>query len=159
MSDVELILAIVMLIGLVGVVVPIVPGLLLIAGAGVVWAVQRPSLGAWSLAIVMVVVAAGAIVASTVLPARRTSAGGAPTWIIAAGAAGVVVGFFVVPVIGALIGFPAGVFLAELIRHRATGPALRSTREAMQGVALGIVIQLMAGVAMIGAWLVVVFAT
>ena len=29
----------------------------------------------------------------------------------------------------------------------------------MQGVALGIVIQLMAGVAMIGAWLVVVLAT
>lgn len=159
MSDVELILAIVMLIGLVGVVVPIVPGLLLIAGAGVVWAVQRPSLGAWCLAIVMMVVATGGMLASAVLPARRTSAGGAPSWIIAAGAAGVVVGFFVVPVIGALIGFPAGVFLAELIRHRATGPALRSTREAMHGVALGIVIQLMAGVAMIGAWLVVVLAT
>ena len=159
MSATELTLAIVMLVGLVGVVVPIVPGLLLVAGAGVVWALERSSPGAWGLAAVMVAVAAGATVASTVLPARRTSARGAPWWIVAAGAAGVVVGFFLVPVIGAVIGFPAGVFVAEVLRHRSVAPALRSTREAMQGVALGIMIQLLAGVAMIGTWLVVVMVT
>lgn len=159
MSEVELVLAIVMLLGLVGVVVPVVPGLLMVAGAGVVWAAQRSSPGAWSVAGVMVVVAAGAMVAATVLPARRTSAAGAPTWIVAAGAAGVVVGFFAVPVVGALIGFPAGVFVAQLIRLRAVRPAVRSTREAMEGVALGILIQLAAGVAMIAMWLIVVMAT
>lgn len=159
MSATELTLAIVMLVGLVGVVVPIVPGLLLVAGAGVVWALERATPGAWVLAAVMLVVAAGATVASTMLPARRTSARGAPWWIIAAGAAGVVVGFFLVPVVGALIGFPAGVFLAEVLRHRSVKPALHSTREALGGVALGIMIQLIAGVAMIGTWLVVVLVT
>ncbi|MBA3691240.1 MAG: DUF456 domain-containing protein, partial [Actinobacteria bacterium] len=42
MSSFETLLALVMVVGLVGVVVPVLPGLLLIAGAGVAWAVAEP---------------------------------------------------------------------------------------------------------------------
>jgi uncharacterized protein YqgC (DUF456 family) len=70
-----------------------------------------------------------------------------------------VIGFFAVPVVGALIGFPAGVFVAELLRHRHHGPAWRATWEALKSVGLGIAIQLGAGVAMIAIWSVAVFTT
>jgi uncharacterized protein YqgC (DUF456 family) len=70
-----------------------------------------------------------------------------------------VIGFFVVPVIGALIGFPVGVFVAELVRHRHPGPAWRATWVALKGVGIGIAIQLGAGVVMIGVWLAAVLAT
>lgn len=159
MSSFEIALAIVMFVGLVGVVVPIFPGLILVAGAGIVWAAQQGGVAAWGVAIVMTMAGAGGIVASTLLPARRATASGAPAWIVVAGGIGVVIGFFMVPVIGAFIGFPAGVLVAELTRHRRLRPAWGATLEALKGVALGIVIQLAAGVAMIGLWLVGVSAT
>ncbi|HWC70376.1 MAG TPA: DUF456 domain-containing protein [Actinomycetota bacterium] len=152
MTSAEIVLGLVMLVGLVGVVVPVFPGLVLVMGAGVLWAVDRGGTAAWAVAAIMAVIGVGGIVASTVWPARRASAAGAPAWVIAAGIAGLVIGFFAVPVVGALLGFPAGIFVAELLRHRHPGPAWAATWNALRGVGLGIAIQLVAGVAMIATW-------
>ena len=48
MSSLEAVLGIVMLVGLVGVVVPVFPGLILVIVAGFVWALQRGGSGAWA---------------------------------------------------------------------------------------------------------------
>jgi uncharacterized protein YqgC (DUF456 family) len=159
MSGLEVVLGLVMLVGLVGVVVPVFPGLVLIAGGGLVWAIDQGGPVAWAAFAVMAAIAVWGIVASSVLPARRASAAGAPAWVVAAGIVGLVVGFFVVPVVGALLGFPAGVFVAELARHRHPAAAWRATWEALKNVGLGIAIQLSAGVAMIVVWVVAVLAT
>ncbi len=158
MSTLEVVLVIVMLTGLVGVLVPVFPGLILVAGAGIVWAVQRGGAFAWAIAIIMALIGIAGIVAASVLPVRRANDAGAPSWVVIAGGIGVVIGFFAVPVVGALIGFPAGVLVAELIRHRRLRPAWGATLEALKGVALGIVIQLAAGVVMIGVWVMGVVA-
>ncbi len=158
MSSLEVALVIVMLAGLVGVLVPIFPGLILVAGAGIVWAVQRGGIAAWAIAIVMALIGTTGVVAASAVPVRRAHAGGAPAWVVVAGGIGIVIGFFVVPVVGALIGFPAGVLVAELTRHRRLRPAWGAMMESLKGVALGIVIQLAAGVAMIGVWLAGVLA-
>jgi uncharacterized protein len=159
MSSAEIVLGLVMLVGLVGVLVPVLPGLLLVIGAGVLWAIDRGGVTAWTVVAVMGLIGAAGIVASNVLPARRASAAGAPAWVVLAGIAGLVIGFFAIPVVGALIGFPAGVFVAELARHRHPGPAWRATWEALKSVGLGIAIQLGAGVAMIAIWAATVVAT
>jgi uncharacterized protein YqgC (DUF456 family) len=158
-SPLEAVLAIVMLVGLVGVVVPVFPGLVLVAGAGLVWALQRGGVTAWVVFGVMALVGVAGITLANVLPARRAAAGGVPGWVLAAGAAGLVVGFFVVPVVGALIGFPLGVFVAELVRRRRLGSAWAATWEALKGVGLGIAVQLAAGVVMVAVWAVAVAAT
>ena len=77
---------------------------------------------------------------------------------LTAGAVGAVIGFFVVPVVGALLGGPAGIFVAELARVRDPSRAWASTLEALKGVGLGIVVQFVAGVAMIAVWAVAVLA-
>ena len=159
MSSLEAVLGIVMLAGLVGVLVPIFPGLILVVGAGLVWAIERGGPGAWAVFAFMAVVGAAGVVASTVIPARRAAAEGAPPWVIVAGSIGLVVGFFVVPIVGALVGFPAGVFVAELTRHRHAGTAWRATAQALRGVGLGIALQLAAGVVMIGAWVAAVLVS
>ena len=159
MSTVEVVLGLVMLTGLVGVVVPVFPGLVLVMGAGLVWAVQRGGVGAWAVFAVMAIVGVAGIVSSTALPARRASSAGAPAWVVAAGVVGMVVGFFVVPVVGALLGFPAGVFIAELARLRHAGAAWTATWDALKGVGRGIAIQVGAGVLMIGVWLTAVWVT
>lgn len=156
MSGLEVLLAIVMLVGLVGVVVPVLPGLLLIAGAGLVWALAAPSPLRWGIVLVMGAIAAGATVAAAVVPARRASAAGAPRAALMAGAAGMVAGFFLIPVVGALIGFPAGIFVAETARLRDARAARATTAATLRGVGTGIAIQLAAGVTMIGIWAVAV---
>jgi uncharacterized protein len=157
-SQLEVLLGIVMLVGLVGVVVPVFPGLILVMGVGFVWALQRGGPGAWAVFAIIAAVGIAGIVASSVLPARRASSAGVPAWVVASGAVGLVIGFFVVPVIGALIGFPAGVLVAELVRHRRPGPAWRATWDALKNVGIGIAIQLGAGVVMVGVWLAAVLA-
>jgi uncharacterized protein len=151
-SAFEALLGLLMFVGLLGVVVPVLPGLLLIAGAGVAWALADPEPARWIIAVAMVALALGGTISGTVLPARRAAAAGAPPSALAAGVVGMILGFFLVPVVGALVGFPAGIFVAERARLR-DGPAARATTIAtLKGAALGIGIQLVAGVAMIAIW-------
>ena len=147
-------LALVMLVGLIGVLVPVLPGLLLILGAAVAWAAADPAAGRWAVVGVLGVIGIAATVAATVLPARRAAATGAPRSALMAGAAGMVVGFVAIPVVGALVGFPAGVYVAETLRLRDGRAARATTLATLRGVGVGILIQLVAGVAMIGIWLV-----
>ncbi len=63
------------------------------------------------------------------------------------------VGFFVIPVLGLLIGFVLGVYLAERPGCTATTPAWRSTRHAVAAAGWSMLIELGAGVAMAMSWL------
>ena len=56
-----------------------------------------------------------------------------------------VVGFFVIPVVGALVGFPIGVYVAERVRVGADG-AWPSTKAALKAVGVSILIELAAAV-------------
>lgn len=152
MSSFEVLLGLLMLAGLVGVLVPVLPGLLLIAGSGVAWALADPGPARWVVAVTLVVLAVGAMAAGAIVPARRATAAGAPRSALVAGAVGMILGFFLVPVIGALVGFPAGIFVAERIRLRDGRAARATTIATLKGAALGIGIQLVAGVAMIAIW-------
>jgi uncharacterized protein len=160
MTELEIIALIAMVVGLIGVIVPVLPGLLLILGAGIVWAVaQDAGASGWAVVVAMGVLAAVGTVAPYRLSGRRASAVGVPGWVLFAGAVGAVIGFFVIPVVGALIGGPAGIFVAELLRHRNPRVAWRSTVEAMKGIGIGVLIQFGVGVAMIGVWVLGVITT
>jgi uncharacterized protein YqgC (DUF456 family) len=148
----EAVLGLLMIVGLVGIVVPALPGLLLIAGAAVAWAVADPRPARWVVALTLVALAAGATVAAAILPARRAATAGAPRSSLVAGAVGMVLGFFLVPVVGALLGFPAGVFVAERLRLRDGRAARATTIAILKGIGIGIGIQLVVGVAMIAVW-------
>jgi hypothetical protein len=60
------------------------------------------------------------------------------------GAAGAIVGFFVIPVVGALVGFPIGVYVAEH-RRLGAGEAWPSTKAALKAVGASILIEFVAG--------------
>ncbi len=117
--------------GVVGSVVPIIPGPLLILGAMVLHGV----LTGWDGVATTVVLLGGALVALDVvlgirIPARATSRGAGRRALVG-GALGGVVGFFAIPVVGLPVGWVAGVFLTELpsgapAAWRATTATLRS---------------------------------
>jgi len=152
--------ALAMAVGLAGVLIPVLPGLLLVWAAGLVWTI-RDGGGAvrWTVLGVLTALFVGATVTKYVLPARLAAARGAPISTLLAGAAGAVVGFFVIPVLGAPIGGAAAIYLAEYVRLRRPRAALAATKAALVALGLGVLIELGTGVIMVLVWLGGVLAT
>lgn len=152
-----LLVALVMAVGVVGVLVPVLPGLLLVAGAALVWALTEQDTLSWVVFAAMIVVLGVGAIAKYVLPARDLAAAGAPRSTLVVGAVGAVVGFFVIPVVGLPVGGMAGVFVAELRRLRGDrAAAWRSTWVTIKAVGLGILLELAAVLVAVAIWAVAV---
>ena len=157
MTGLELLVALAIAVGLAGILVPVLPGSVLILGGVLVWAVDTGGATAW---VVFAVVAAVLVVGGVVkylVPNRRLKSVGVPAstqWI---GAAVGIVGFFVIPVVGLFVGFVLGVYAAE--RHRVGRDAWPSTKAALRAVGLSILIELVAGVTATLVWVGGVLAT
>ncbi len=149
-----LVAGLLIVVGLAGVVIPVLPGLLLVVAGVAVWAVPRDDVVGWTVLGAAVAFAALGTVAKYLLPGRRLRASGVPWWSLGAGAVLGVVGFFVVPVLGLVLGFVLGVFLAEWRRLGSTDRAWPSTRQALSAVGWSIVIELGAGLLATAAWVV-----
>jgi uncharacterized protein len=151
MTGTVVVCGVLVVFGLVGVVVPGVPGTALVLLGILVWAAQEGSPAGWTVfALAVACMTVGAVVKYAV-PVRRLRAA-VPTSTLVAGGVGAVVGFFVIPVVGALVGFPLGVYLAERARVGA-GRAWPSTREALRAVGLSILIELGAGLLAASVWI------
>jgi uncharacterized protein len=150
----QALVAAVMAVGVVGIVVPLLPGLPLIWAAGLWWTIADGGGPArWTVLGVMTALLVAGTVAKYVLPARSAAARGAPVTTLLAGAVGAVVGFFVIPVIGLVIGGVAGIFLAELVRLRNARHAMVTTRAALVAIGVGLLVELTAGLAMVLTWI------
>ena len=75
------------------------------------------------------------------------------------GAVGAVVGFFVIPVVGLVVGGVAAVYLAELARLQDFGLAWGSTWAVLRGIGIGMLVELTAALLMVGVWALGVLVT
>lgn len=158
MSGVELLVALAIAVGLVGILVPVLPGSVLVLAAILVWAWDVGGATAWLLSgLAAVVLVAGGVV-KFLVPNRRLKDVGIPASTQWVGAALGVVGFFVVPVVGLFLGFVLGVYLAEYHRLGARA-AWPSTKHALKAAGLSILIELVAGVVAALLWVVGVVVT
>jgi uncharacterized protein YqgC (DUF456 family) len=143
-SLVDVLALVAVAVGLAGILVPVLPGSVLILGALLTWAILVGETAGW----VVFVVAAGLLVLGTVVkyavPGRRMKSAGVPTSSMMIGAVAGVVGFFVIPVVGLPIGFVLGIYAAEFQRVGGT-EARRTTVAALKAVGLSILIELAAG--------------
>jgi uncharacterized protein len=148
---------VVMLVGMVGVVVPILPGLLLVwvAGAGTMLYLGTDVAG-WAVAGLLTLLFLLGSGATIWLPARQGRRGGVPLRSLLAALLGAVVGFFVLPIVGFLVGAFVGLLLGEKQRHGGWEPAFASVRNVLRAYGIGIVIELVVGVTMIGIWVVAI---
>lgn len=143
---------VVVVVGLGGIIVPVLPGLTLQILAVVLWALVETSALGWLVAALCFVVAATASVLKYTRPGRRLREAGVPTWVLALAVAAGVVGFFAIPVIGAVIGFVATLYVFERAR---TGRerAWPSTKTALVAIAQSIGIELAGGVVIVAVFL------
>jgi uncharacterized protein len=153
-----LLCAVLVLVGIVGVVVPVLPGLALVLGGIAVWTLAERTVLAWSVLALAVVLGAAAQVAKYLVPGRRLTAAGIPRRTLALGALLGVAGFFVIPVVGLLLGFVLGVYLGEHARLGSPRLAWPSTRQAVLAVGLSILIELVAALTAAGVWVAAVLA-
>jgi len=141
-------------IGLVGIVLPFLPGTLLIYAAIAVWAFMVRGTVAWVVLGVVTVVLGASLLVKYLWPARRMRAADVSGRTLAAGAVAGVIGFFVIPVVGLIVGFVAGVYLAELAHRRDNKRAWASTVHAVKGVALSMGVELAGGLLATAAWVI-----
>lgn len=140
--------------GLVGIVLPVLPGLVLVLGGVVLWAALHPDHRAWVVVGVALVPFVVGLVVKYVVPGRRLRGAGVGSWTLAVAVAAAVVAGIVVPVVGVPVGFVAGVFALEAARHRDLGRAWRVTRAALAAIGTSMLIELTAAGAIMTAWVV-----
>ncbi len=158
MSALEVAVAIAIVVGVVGVVVPLLPGAVLVVVALLVWAVAEGSVTGWiAFALAAAVVGAGQVLKYTV-PGRHLQRHGVPNRSLVAGGLLGIVGFFVIPVVGLVVGFVVGIYLSELQRvgRRAAWPA---TRAALRATGLSMLIELASTLTAAAIWTATLIAT
>ncbi|MDT5014311.1 MAG: uncharacterized protein QOD39_471 [Mycobacterium sp.] len=146
-------------VGLIGIVVPLLPGTLLVFGAIAVWAIVENNVTAWvTLGVATALLGVATFIKYT-WPVKRMRAADVRTLSLVAGAVLGIIGFFVIPVLGLLIGFVLGVFLAELLNRRDQRLAWTSTKHAIKGVALSVGVELAGALLASIAWVCGVYLT
>ncbi|MER6615007.1 DUF456 domain-containing protein [Streptomyces xantholiticus] len=142
----------VMLLGLLGVIVPGVPGPWLVWAAVLWWALHVQTGLAWLLLVGATAVLLLDQVVVWLLPARRLRGVGITRRMGAYAGLGAVVGFFLVPVVGAVPGFIGGIYGTERIRLGGHGPAKAATRTVMRAAGTSVLVELMGCLLVVGAW-------
>lgn len=144
MSDqlTTIIVLIVMLTGMVGTLVPILPGIALMWAGAVGYAFV---VGFDAMAIGVLIAISALTVAATavgvLLPKRAAADSGASTASQIAAAVGAVIGFFVIPIIGVVIGALIGIAVAEWFDKRDWPAAWASTIAVAKGLGISALIQ------------------
>jgi uncharacterized protein len=144
----------IMVVGLVGTVVPVMPGLLLMWGAALLYGVLAGFSGVGYVAFgVITVLLAGGTALSYLVPHRAGVRGGVPKASLRLGIAGAVVGFFVIPVLGLPIGGVLGVMAGEYQRLGDWPAAWRTTKTVVVGFLKAALFEVLAGLAILGVWI------
>ena len=129
--------------GVVGTVLPFVPGLWLSWAGVLFWAIfADANSGRWAVLGVASLITAGGLLFKYVVPGMRMRSAGVPALSIMVGGVLGIIGFFLIPVIGLVIGFVGGVFLAELMRLGDAARAWPSAWQAVTAVGLSLLIEL-----------------
>ncbi len=158
-TAVTVISGLVLLVGVLGVLVPVVPGLLLCWLGVLLWALLGDGNGGrWAVLGFATAIAAAGTVVKYLWPGRRLKATGVPTSSLLAGGVLGVIGFFVVPVVGLVLGFVLGIWLAERMRL-GPGRAWPSTMQALAAVGLSIMVEFAAALTIAVIWALGLLAT
>lgn len=159
MEGIVVAVGIAMAVAIVGTLLPLVPGLGLAWAAALVYGLVE-GFGAVGVTAMVVITAltAGGMVAGWVVPARVAGNAGADRLSILLGVVGAVVGFFVIPVVGVMVGGVAGVYLGELRRTSDGGDAWQATWATIKGFGVAAIVQFVAAVLVAVTWAVWVLA-
>lgn len=140
------------IVGVLGIIIPVLPGLLLCVGAVLLWAAETGGTTAWiTFGVVLAVYAIG-VTLQLLLPGRRMKREGVGGRTLVLGVVGALVGAVVIPLVGLPVGFVVGVFVAEYLRFHERDRAWAATKSALRGVLHSMGIELSAALIIAILW-------
>jgi len=131
------------LIGVVGIIVPILPGMLLVwlTVLGYAWVTDFQIITPWML-VFLTIVAFATGTASIWLPYLGAKRLGAAKRSVFLGFIGGVIGTFIMPLIGTVIGYAIGVIVGELLKHRDLRLAIKTSIGGVAGWGISTIVEL-----------------
>ena len=151
--------ALLMLIGIVGIVVPVLPGLLVTLLGVLLWSYETGTTGGWIVFAICCVLFLAGVAGQYLIPGKRLKAEGVSTGGLVLAALCGVVGMFVIPLVGFFVGFVLGLFLLAYLPRRDSAAAWRRTRTALRAILTSIGIELIAAVLIVLTWVIGVIVT
>jgi uncharacterized protein YqgC (DUF456 family) len=147
--------AAVMLVGLLGSLIPLVPDVVLIWGAALAFGFIGgwSATGGWLFALITLLGVAG-LLTEVWVSSAGARAGGASFGAILAGLGLGLVGLLIFPPLGGFAGLIFGVFLVEYLRLKDSSKSLRALLGTSVGFGVSFIVKLFLCLAMIGIWIV-----
>ncbi len=159
MSTIVVISALFMVVGLIGVVLPVLPGLLLVWVGVLLWTLAEDAGAAWWVLGVVTALYAVGVVVEYMVPGQRMRRAGVRTGTLVLAVLLAIVLGILIPVVGALLGFPLGIYLVQRARRGSHEEAVRATGHALRAIGLNIVIELGTALLMITTWVLALWLT
>jgi uncharacterized protein len=151
--------AILILVGIVGIVIPVIPGLLLAVLGVLLWAYETGGATAWTFFGACLAIYLAGVAIQFLVPGKRLRQQGVKTSTLLLAVVLGIIGMFVIPIVGFVLGFVLGIFLVEQGRSRDRAQAWARTRHAVRAVLTSMGIELCAGLLIAVTWVVGVLAT
>ena len=155
---IEVSVGVLVVVGLAGIAIPLLPGLWLVAIAVAFWGFYVG--GAWGIAVAVITISLSLFgtVLKFLLPGRRLRDEDVPTRTFLWGVLLATIGLFAVPILGAPLGFVLGIYLAQRGRV-GKERAWTSTKTALVAVGWSVGIELLAGLMIAATWAIGLLAT
>jgi uncharacterized protein YqgC (DUF456 family) len=131
------------LIGAIGTVVPILPGMLLVwlTLLGYAWVTDWEIISPWVF-ILLTLIALASGTSSIWMPYLGAKKTGAAKRAIFLGFIGGIIGTFIMPLVGTVIGYAVGIIIGEFIKHRDLQAAVKASLGGIAGWGISTVIEL-----------------
>lgn len=140
-TTVTVVAGLLLIVGVLGTIIPILPGSLLVIGTLLVWAWVLGSAVSWTTGIIGIVLTVIGLSSSAILTGRKMRREQIPNGPVIFGVVIGVIGMFLVPVVGLFLGFALGLLVAEYVRRRDLAAAWRSSVEALKSLGLGMLLE------------------
>jgi uncharacterized protein YqgC (DUF456 family) len=152
MTAITVISALLMLVGMIGIVIPVLPGLFFVWLGVLLWSINETSAVGWTVLSAVTVVGAAGIVLQYLVPGQRMRAAGVKTSTMVCGVLVAILCGIAVPVVGALVGFPLGIYAVQRVRRHDHRAAWQSTLSALRAIGLNILIELLTALVIVVLW-------
>ncbi|KGN33215.1 membrane protein [Knoellia sinensis KCTC 19936] len=147
------------IVGIVGIVVPVIPGLLVAVLGVLLWAYETGGSTAWTVFGICLAIYIVGVATQFLVPGKRLRQQGVKTSTLLLAVLLGIVGMFVIPIVGFFVGFVLGIFLVEQSRSRDRAQAWARTKHALKAIAMSMGIELCAGLLIAATWVIGVIAT
>ena len=137
--------SVLVIIGCLGIVIPVLPGSATALVGLIIWAVVVQSVEGWVVLALGATLLIAGMSASLLLTGSRLKQRAIPNRTLLLGVVGGVIGMFVIPVVGLPIGFMVGLLTSETVRNRNLRTALETSWVALKAAGVGIIVELTCG--------------